>query len=79
MTRNLLAAGVVAGIAVLLPDASGAQSQAQCEQVRQAVATYGYSAARRHALANYGADAVKAGDRCLGKGYATKKSHRTRR
>ena len=79
MTRTLLAAGVVAGIAVFLPDASDAQSQAQCEQVRQAVATYGYSEARRHALANYGADAVKAGDRCLGKGHATKKSHRTRR
>jgi hypothetical protein len=79
MTRTLLAAGVVAAIAVFLPDVSNAQSQAQCEQVRQAVATYGYSAARRHALANYGADAVKAGDRCLGKGHATKKSHRTRR
>jgi hypothetical protein len=79
MTRNLLAAGVVAGIVVFLPSASDAQSQAQCEQVRQAVATYGYSAARRHALANYGTDAVKAGDRCLGKGHATKKGPRTRR
>jgi hypothetical protein len=59
MTRTLLAAGVAVGIAVFVPDASDAQSQSQCEQVRQAVATYGYSAARRHALAHYGQDAVR--------------------
>jgi hypothetical protein len=64
MTRFLVAIGVV----FLLTNFSLAQSvpdAAQCEQIRQAVATYGYAAARRHALANYGIEAVKAGDRCL--------------
>ena len=38
---------------------------ADCEQIRQAVATYGYAAAKRHALIHYGKKAVRAGDRCL--------------
>jgi hypothetical protein len=33
--------------------------------VKQAVATYGYAAARKHALENYGKEAVAFGDRCL--------------
>jgi hypothetical protein len=66
MTRFLLAIAA----AFLLTSPSSAQSPsapstAECEQIRQAVATYGYTAARRHALANYGAEAVKYGDRCL--------------
>lgn len=62
MTRILIAAVV----ALLLTDYSWSQSQSDCEQIRQAVATYGYAAAREHALANYGIEAVKAGDKCLG-------------
>jgi hypothetical protein len=42
-----------------------ASAQSRCAQIRQAVATYGYSAARRHAMAHYGIKAVRAGDRCL--------------
>ena len=42
-------------------------SAADCEQIRQAVATYGYTAARRYAKAHYGVEAVKYGDRCLTK------------
>ena len=38
-----------------------------CEQIRQAVAQFGYAAARRHALLHYGKDAVKYGDQCLAK------------
>ncbi len=57
-----------AGIIVLVTDYSLAQSDpdaAQCQQIRQAVAQYGYEAARRHAEAHYGPEAVKMGDRCL--------------
>lgn len=62
---------------LLLADYSYAQVQeldpAQCEQLKQAVAQYGYAAARRHAMDNYGPEAVKAGDKCLAG------SHRSRR
>jgi hypothetical protein len=54
----------------LMTDYSLAQfapDPAQCEQIKQAVVQYGYDAARRHAMANYGPEAVKAGDRCLTK------------
>jgi hypothetical protein len=61
MTRILVAVG----IALLFADYASAQSQANCGQIRQAVAQYGYAAARRHAMANYGADAVRSGDKCL--------------
>jgi hypothetical protein len=37
----------------------------RCDQVKQAVATYGYAAARHHALENYGKEAVAFGDTCL--------------
>jgi hypothetical protein len=40
-------------------------AQSNCSRVRQAVATYGYASARRYALAHYGIEAVKYGDRCL--------------
>ncbi len=64
MTRFLAAIGAV----FLLTNFSLAQSApsaAECEQIRHAVATYGYVAAKRHALANYGIESVKYGDRCL--------------
>jgi N-acetyl-anhydromuramyl-L-alanine amidase AmpD len=57
-----------AGMIVLGTDYSLAQASpdaAQCEQIRQAVAQYGYEAARRHAIANYGKQAVEAGQKCL--------------
>lgn len=59
---------VAAGIALLSTSYAWAQSQANCEQIRQAVAQYGYAAARAHAMAHYGADAVRSGDQCLGRG-----------
>ena len=64
MTRFLVAIGAV----FLLTNFSLAQSApnaAECDQIRQAVATYGYAAAKRHALANYGIEAVRYGDQCL--------------
>ena len=60
----------VTGVILLLTDYSLAQSvpdPAQCEQIRQAVAQYGYVAARRHAMGNYGREAVDAGEKCLTK------------
>jgi hypothetical protein len=56
---------------LLMTDYSFAQTPGpeQCQQVREAVARYGYAAARRHALATYGPEAVRAGDRCLAKRY----------
>jgi hypothetical protein len=58
---------VTVGVALLATGSARAQSESQCEQIRQAVAQYGYEAARRHALANYGKEAVEAGDKCLKK------------
>ena len=64
MTRILVAVG----IALLSISPSWAQSAANCDQIRQAVAQYGYTAARAHAMAHYGAEAVRNGDKCLGRG-----------
>ena len=66
MTRFLSAIAVV----LLSTNYALAQSgpdPAQCDQIRQAVATYGYVAAKRHAMVHYGIEAVKAGDKCLTK------------
>jgi hypothetical protein len=64
MTRIFVAVGV----ALLSTSYAWAQSEANCEQIRQAVAQYGYAAARAHAMAHYGADAVRNGDKCIGRG-----------
>ncbi len=42
-----------------------AQSEAQCEQVRQAVQQYGYRAARAHAEQTMPPEYVRAGAACL--------------
>jgi hypothetical protein len=60
----------IAGLILLMTDYSLAQSApdpAQCEQVKQAVARYGYREARRHAMTNYGPQAVMAAEKCLTK------------
>jgi hypothetical protein len=51
------------GFALLLTDA--AMAQAYCDQVKQAVATYGYAAAKAHALAHYTRHEVAVADKCL--------------
>jgi len=62
MTRILL----VVGVALLLTNRAWAQSEANCDEIRQAVATYGYESARQHALIHYGAEAVESGEKkCL--------------
>jgi len=74
MSRFLLLTGVVLLIPafafLLIPAFAFAESSpdpAQCEQLRQAVAQYGYAAARRHALEIWGPEAVKFGDKCFTK------------
>jgi len=62
MIRILVALAFVVG----LTNFSFAQSY--CQQIRQAIATYGHTAAKRHALAHYGPKAIQAGNRCLRKG-----------
>jgi hypothetical protein len=62
MTRILM----IVAVALLLTSRASAQSEANCDEIRQAVATYGYEDARRHALLHYGAEAVEAGEKkCL--------------
>jgi hypothetical protein len=59
---------ILAAIAVVLLLTSSSLAQSYCEQVRQAVATYGYTAAKRHAMAHYTREEVRVGDRCLTSG-----------
>jgi hypothetical protein len=54
---------IAVGIAALLGGSASAEDY--CDQVKQAVATYGYASARKHALENYGKEAVAFGDKCL--------------
>ena len=61
MIRFVIAVGV--GLVVLLGDSALADDR--CDQVKLAVAIYGYAAARKHALENYGKEAVAFGDKCL--------------
>jgi hypothetical protein len=66
---------IAVGVAVLL--GGSASAEGYCDQVKQAVATYGYASARKHALENYGKEAVAFGDKCLGRGGG--KHHRSTR
>ena len=61
---------LITGLVLLMTDYSFAQygqqpDPMQCQQIRQAVAQYGFAAARQHALATYGPEAVKMGDKCF--------------
>jgi hypothetical protein len=61
---------IVVGVGVVLLGGS-ALAEDRCDQVKQAVATYGYPAARKYALENYGQEAVAFGDKCLGVSVST--------
>jgi hypothetical protein len=63
MTKIILAA--VAGLTLLSVNAASAQSHGQCEQVRAAVAQYGYKAAKAYAQANMSPEAVRAAETCV--------------
>lgn len=58
MIRIFLAIALV----LLTTDLSLAQSY--CEQVRQAIAQYGYASAKRYAVEHYSPEEVRAADRC---------------
>lgn len=67
---------VLSVLILLLPNyafAQNAPDPMQCQQIRQAAAQYGFAAARRHALATYGPEAVKIGDQCFAKGRRTRR------
>jgi hypothetical protein len=49
------------------PSGQTAPTAQDCEQVRQAVAQYGYKAAKRYAVSHYGKEAANYGDQCLTK------------
>jgi len=72
MTKFLVAIGAVFLLvqpmsARSAPNPQAGPSAADCEQVRQAVAQYGYAAARRFAVTHYGKQAANYGDQCLTK------------
>ncbi len=79
MTKILTAIGVALVLALPVsaqsaptsPQQTG-PSAADCEQVRQAVAQYGYAAAKRYAVTHYGKEAANVGDQCLTKKQKTK-------
>jgi hypothetical protein len=56
---------MLAAVAVALLMTESGLAQSYCDQVRQAVAIYGLDAARQHAMAHYGPEAVRVGDGCL--------------
>ena len=69
MPRLLLLTGVVLLIAdyCFAQDYSPDPTPMQCLLIRQAVAQYGFAAARQHALETYGPEAAKTGDKCFTK------------
>jgi len=77
MTKTLpaTALAVLAGICVATTAASMGPTSQQCEQVRDAVATYGYKAALAHARAHYSREEVEAGEACLHHDHARRAHH----
>ena len=60
-------ARISAAISIVLLLTSPSLAQSYCAQVREAVAKYGYVAAKRHAMAHYSREEVRAADRCVRK------------
>jgi hypothetical protein len=82
MIKNIVVA--VTSLTLLSAEPALAQTEAQCDQVRAAVAQYGYKAAKAHADATMSPDEVRAASSCLKHKPATKlhlavrKHHRRR-
>jgi hypothetical protein len=74
MTRIQVAVAVAVA-SLLLTNSSFAQSY--CDQVRQAVATCGYAAAKRHAMATYTKREVEVADRCVTGGHRPQRKIKT--
>jgi len=60
---------VVVAVVVALLMTNFSMAQSYCDQVRQAVATYGYAAAKAHAMATYSKKEVEVADRCVRAGH----------
>jgi len=73
MIKNIAVAAV--GLTLLLADAALAQTEDQCNQVRAAVAQYGYKVAKAHADATLSHDEVRAASDCLKRKPVTTKRH----
>ena len=66
---------VAVGLTLLSADAASAQTEYQCDQVRAAVAQYGYKAAKAHADATLGHEEVQAASACLTRKPAATKNY----
>ena len=77
MIKRIMVAAV--GLTLLLAGAALAQTEGQCNQVRAAVAQYGYKAAKAHADATMSHDAVRAAGACLKRRPVATKRHRVAR
>ncbi len=77
MIKRIMVAAV--GLTLLLAGAAWAQTEGQCDQVRAAVAQYGYKAAKAHADATLSHEAVRAASACLKRNVVTTKRHRVAR
>jgi len=71
---------LVTGLVLLMSNYAFAQfgqepDPMQCQQIRQAAAQYGFAAARQHALATYGPEDVKMGDKCFARTERAKGVH----
>lgn len=73
MIKRIMVAAV--GLTLLLADAALAQTEDQCNQVRAAVAQYGYKAAKAHADATLSHDEVRAASACLKRKPVARKRH----
>jgi hypothetical protein len=68
---------ILFGVAFALLLTNAAMAQSYCDQVKQAIATYGYAAAKAHALAHYTRNEVEVADRCVtGGGTRSKRKSR---
>jgi hypothetical protein len=71
---------LITGLVLLMTGSSFAQygqqpDPMQCQQIRQAAAQYGFAAARQHALATYGPEAVRMGDKCFATRTGSRSTH----
>ena len=66
---------VAVGLTLLLAGAALAQTEYQCDQVRAAVAQYGYKAAKAHADATMSQHEVRAASACLKRKPVATKRH----
>ena len=73
MTKSILL--VTLGLMLMVAHSAVAQTEDQCNQVRAAVAQYGYKAAKAHADATLTPDEVRAADACLKHKTAATKRH----